>query len=277
MKPPSLTDDESAAGSVWLHSKAGPDMADLAEGEQPPAADSEPPEQPDDTDRTQNATQTEGGEGGESGVAASNSTAKLCNCVPLGRPADVLALELVNGSVLTEALAADSTVRTRSQPAICLLVLFYGRSCPFSAAAAPHLNALPRVFPDLRVLAVDALENGSLNTRFGIIAVPTVLLFHNGRPVARYNQSEPTLERLAEFISSHTLLSAGGPLEITDADLAGPLPTVAEHRLDWYLVAAWLFIIVCVACAATRLRLWRRAADTVRAWWLEAEQHLHEE
>ncbi|KAF0310121.1 Thioredoxin domain-containing protein 15 [Amphibalanus amphitrite] len=192
-------------------------------------------------------------------------------------PRTCLALELVNGSVLTEALAADSTVRTRSQPAICLLVLFYGRSCPFSAAAAPHLNALPRVFPDLRVLAVDALENGSLNTRFGIIAVPTVLLFHNGRPVARYNQSEPTLERLAEFISSHTLLSAGGPLEITDADLAGPLPTVAEHRLDWYLVAAWLFIIVCVACAATRLRLWRRAADTVRAWWLEAEQHLHEE
>ena len=66
----------------------------------------------------------------------------------------------MSGAVLSEALSSDAAVRGRSQPAVCLLVLFYGRSCPFSAAAAPHVNALPRVFPDLRVLAVDALENG---------------------------------------------------------------------------------------------------------------------
>ena len=71
-----------------------------------------------------------------------------------------LCRQLVNGSVLSEALVADAAVRSRSQPAVCLLVLFYGRSCPFSAAAAPHVNALPRAFPDLQVLAVDALENG---------------------------------------------------------------------------------------------------------------------
>ena len=68
--------------------------------------------------------------------------------------------QLVNGSALSEALQADSSVRSRGQPAVCLLVLFFGSSCPFSAAAAPHVNALPRAFPDLRVLAVDALDNG---------------------------------------------------------------------------------------------------------------------
>lgn len=278
MQPPALTDDESVAGSVWLHSKAGPDMAELTDSEQPPLTSSGQ-EEPDDTEHPQDATAVEGSEGAT--VAAdnstSNSTVKLCSCLPLNRTEEELTVTLVNGSVLSEALVADSAVRSRSQPAVCLLVLFYGRTCPFSAAAAPHVNALPRAFPDLRVLAVDALENGSLNTRFGIIAVPTVLLFHNGRPQARFNQSEPTLSRLAEFVTAYTQLPAAGELNVTAADREGPLPAEVEQRLDWYLVAAWLFIAVCAAYAATRLRLWRRAADNVRNWWIEAEQHLHEE
>ena len=51
-QPPSLTDDESAAGSVWLHSKAGPDMAELPDGDQEPLASSGL-EEPDDTGHPQ--------------------------------------------------------------------------------------------------------------------------------------------------------------------------------------------------------------------------------
>ena len=107
--------------------------------------------------------------------------------------------------------------------------------------------------------------------------MPTVLLFHNGRPQARFNHSEPTLSRLADFVSAHTQLTPVGSLEVTDSDRTGPLSARPEHRLDWYLLAAWLFIVVCAAYAGARLRLWRRAADWLRNWWIEAEQHLHED
>ena len=53
-QPPSLTDEESAAGSVWLHSKAGPDRAELAEGEGPePPETSSGAELPDDAGQVQ--------------------------------------------------------------------------------------------------------------------------------------------------------------------------------------------------------------------------------
>ena len=53
-QPPSLTDDESAPGSVWLHSKAGPDRAELAEGDGPePLEVSSGDELPDDAGQVQ--------------------------------------------------------------------------------------------------------------------------------------------------------------------------------------------------------------------------------
>jgi len=208
-----------------------------------------------------------------------NSTSKVCACAPLNHTAEQLTVRVFNSSTFSDQLLAeaDEEVRSRAHPARCLLVLFYGRTCPFSAAAAPHVNALPRAFPDLGVTAVDVLEDGSLNTKFGIIAVPTVILFHNGRAQARFNHSEPTLQRLADFVSAHTQLTPTTPLNVTEEDWLGPLPSEPADVLDWYLVAAWAFIAACAAFGATKLRLWRRAADVARNWWIEAEQHLHEE
>ncbi|XP_037090755.1 thioredoxin domain-containing protein 15-like isoform X2 [Pollicipes pollicipes] len=277
----SLT-DEYTPESVWLHSKAGDDMAEPAGpgGDAPDSSVGSSAEEDEvGPDRRRNATAILGVDVGESvsDNSTTNSTSKVCNCMPLNRTQEELTVQMVSAATLSDELVQDTSVRSRSTPARCLLVLFYGSTCPFSAAAAPHVNAMPRAFPDLPVMAVDALENGSLNTRFGIIAVPTVILFHNGRPQARFNQSEPTLQLLADFVRAQTQLSAAVLLNVTSADFGGPLPSVPEQRLDWYLVAAWLFIVVCALYGGTRLRLWRRAADTVRNWWIEAEQHLHEE
>jgi len=41
----------------------------------------------------------------------------------------------------------------------CSLVLFYYPWCTFSAKAAPHFNAIGRLFPGIHVLALDAYSN----------------------------------------------------------------------------------------------------------------------
>ena len=43
----------------------------------------------------------------------------------------------------------------------------------------------------------------SLNTRFGIVAVPTILLFHSGKPVLKFNYSV-TLDDLRDFVKNNT-------------------------------------------------------------------------
>jgi hypothetical protein len=68
----------------------------------------------------------------------------------------------------------------RSEPGNCVLLLFYTKSCPGSSMVAPHYNALQRQFPYLRILAIDAFKHRSLNTEFGIVGLPTILLFHQG-------------------------------------------------------------------------------------------------
>lgn len=40
----------------------------------------------------------------------------------------------------------------------CMIVNFYAPYCPFSARLAPYYNALPRVFPRLYVIGVDATD-----------------------------------------------------------------------------------------------------------------------
>lgn len=41
----------------------------------------------------------------------------------------------------------------------CSVVLFFTSWCQFSARLAPHFNALPRVFPSMHFLALDASQH----------------------------------------------------------------------------------------------------------------------
>ena len=61
-------------------------------------------------------------------------------------------VQLVNGSTYQTLIFGEhnATITNRSQPATCSVTLFYAPWCDFSAAAAPHFNALARVFPQLR-------------------------------------------------------------------------------------------------------------------------------
>ncbi|KAK3524240.1 hypothetical protein QTP70_023581 [Hemibagrus guttatus] len=117
----------------------------------------------------------------------------------------------------------------------CSLVLFYTSWCQFSAHLAPHFNALPRVFPIMHFLALDASQHSSLSTRFGTVAVPNILLFQGAKPMARFNHTERTLETLTAFITNQTGFEAVVGQVVTDDDRVGPLlsmPTTDSHWLS---------------------------------------------
>jgi thioredoxin 2 len=99
-----------------------------------------------------------------------------------------------------DAAALDAAVRSAPVP---VLVDFWAPWCGPCRAAAPILADLGRARAgDLLVLKVNSDEQPELAGRLGIRAIPTFVLFHGGREVARHGgvMSRPELER---WVSSH--------------------------------------------------------------------------
>ena len=44
----------------------------------------------------------------------------------------------------------------------------------------------------------------SLNSKYGTASVPNIVIFHNGRALSRFNQTERTIEQLAGFVANVT-------------------------------------------------------------------------
>lgn len=151
----------------------------------------------------------------------------------------------------------------------CSLVLFYTGWCPFSASLAPHFNALPRAFPSMHFLALDASHHSSLSTRFGTVAVPNILLFQGVKPMARFNQTERTLETLTSFITNQTGFEASAGQCVQPEDHAGPLPAVPVRSIDWLFVFSVLFILGFALYAAL-------CTDSIR-WLIPGQDHEHQE
>lgn len=171
-------------------------------------------------------------------------------------------VQILNASQdLMELLNANSTE--------CTLVLFYTTWCQFSANLAPHFNALPRVFPSMHFIALDASQHSSLSTRFGTVAVPNILLFQGAKPMARFNQTDRTLATLSSFITNQTGFEAGPDPAVLEEDCAGPLPAVPVRGIDWLFVFSVLFIsgfsVYAILCS-----------DSVR-WLVPGQDHEHQD
>ncbi|XP_064244291.1 thioredoxin domain-containing protein 15 [Passer domesticus] len=151
----------------------------------------------------------------------------------------------------------------------CTLVLFYTPWCRFSASLAPHFNSLPRAFPTLRFLALDASQHSSLSTRFGTVAVPNILLFQGAKPMARFNHTDRTLETLKDFIFNQTGIEARSDVAVTEEDWEGPLPSVLTKGIDWLLLFSVLFLAGFVLYATIR-------TDSIR-WLIPGQEHEHQE
>ncbi|XP_069705621.1 thioredoxin domain-containing protein 15 isoform X2 [Periplaneta americana] len=206
-----------------------------------------------------------------------NSTSTLVSCTTgketVGQP-----VELVNSTRLLNLLVTEPNVTNRRSVADCVALLFYARCCPFSSLAAPHFNALSRAFPDIKMAAVDAMKHHSFNTQYGIVGVPTVMLFHNGRPAAKFNDSEYNLEMFTRFITKYTGMEPQGKLVVTSADFGGPVPSVPVKETDYCLALSWIFILVCGVYFFSKSTWWRWIVETIQNTWREAEaQHEHVE
>lgn len=93
-------------------------------------------------------------------------------------------LQIINSlKEVVTLLAPHGNKTKRMDEGNCALVLFYTRTCQGSALVAPHFNAVSKQFPDMKIGAIDALRFHSLNTDFGIVGLPTVMLFHQGKSV----------------------------------------------------------------------------------------------
>lgn len=186
----------------------------------------------------------------------------------------------MNGTTLISFLndQAVGNITNRTTPAVCSMVLFYAPWCPFSAKAAPHYNALARLFPDLYFVAVDASRHQSFTTQFGVLALPTIVLFHNAKTFIKFNQTEFELDNYVSFLATFTGLEANGDLVINEADLEGPMPTKVVPETDIYLHLSWIFILLCALGYLGKSSFCQSIIEAVRNNWREAEiQHEHNE
>ena len=108
-------------------------------------------------------------EANNSSVEVANSTAKnrlVCNITTetVSSSSVPPAVLLVNGSAYQSYIFEEynSSVSNRSQAAVCSITMFFASWCQFSAEAAPHFNALARVFPQIRSHSLSSLSRPKL-------------------------------------------------------------------------------------------------------------------
>ena len=94
--------------------------------------------------------------------------------------------------------------------------------------------------------------------------------------MAKFNDTQYTLENFAEFVKKFTSLDPVGAINVTSADFEGPLPNAPTQDADYLLWTAWIFLISYCCYAITRSTIWQRMVETLRNNWQEAEaQHEH--
>ncbi|RZF43786.1 hypothetical protein LSTR_LSTR006327 [Laodelphax striatellus] len=207
---------------------------------------------------------------GEKKSASSNFTLINCNTE---KQHNSLTVELVNSTRLMNMLTTSPNITSKATKAECTVVLFFSRTCPFSCMAAPHFNALPRAFPTIKVAAIRVTAYQSVNTHYGIIGVPTVMLFHNGRAAAKFNDTEYTLEMFSRFITKTTGVKPEEKMFVTSADFGGPVPSVIAKETDYLLILSWIVIGAVLGVSFQKSRLYVAVMEAIQNTWREAEAH----
>lgn len=200
------------------------------------------------------------------------------NCIPVNR-SSINQVIIVNGTELQLKLTEenDPTVANRTFPGSCSVTLFYASWCPFSAQAAPFYNAVPALFPGINFYAIDSSNSQNIYTQYGVIALPTMLVFHNSRQLYRYNHSEHTLDKYNEFLSHLTgIQPLNISMQIEDTHKQGPVPSTMVRPFNYNLVLASLFLLACALLELSKSAYFQTAIENLRNAWRDAEiQHEH--
>ena len=64
-----------------------------------------------------------------------------------------------------------------------VVVEFHAAWCPPCRVMSPILAELAEERPDVRFVKVDVDDNQEIAARYGVLAMPTLMVFHGGEPV----------------------------------------------------------------------------------------------
>ncbi len=84
-----------------------------------------------------------------------------------------------------------------------VVVDFHAAWCPPCRVMSPILAELSEERPDVRFVKVDVDDNQETAVRYGILSMPTFMVFRGGEPVLKLVGARPKrrfLQELAEFI-----------------------------------------------------------------------------
>ena len=102
-------------------------------------------------------------------------------------------------STLTDA-TFDEEVRAADEP---VLVDFWAEWCGPCKMIAPILNELAREYDGkLRITKLDVDENPATAMAYGVMSIPTLILFKDGKPVERIVGLQPK-DRLIRQLMPH--------------------------------------------------------------------------
>ena len=80
-----------------------------------------------------------------------------------------------------------------------VLVDFWAAWCPPCRVMSPILGELSEERDDLRVVKVDVDANQEVAARYGVLSMPTFMVFRDGAPVGQIVGSRPKKRLLADL------------------------------------------------------------------------------
>ena len=81
-----------------------------------------------------------------------------------------------------------------------VLVDFFATWCNPCKMFAPVLDEFAEEHTDIEAVKVDVDQNGEIAKKYGIMSIPTVILFKNGEPVKK-NVGFLDIDELEDFVS----------------------------------------------------------------------------
>ncbi|ALC41753.1 CG8297 [Drosophila busckii] len=185
-------------------------------------------------------------------------------------------LVMASNQDIVNLLKPIGNATKRHEPGSCVLVHFCSPTSLECANVASLVNVLPHMFPTMPVAYIDAYKFSRFNAEFGIVSLPTLMVFHQGRPMIQYDPVSTEMVSIRRFMRRHTNVQV---VEVKNIDpelykkaLEGPLSSQQVWQRDYYLGLSWGFILICLANYMRRTRFWKQLVEMVQRNWRESEE-----